>query len=44
VNEIQDFRQIGNEQIFATGSGIRKIASLRKNYGNGRWRKGKGTA
>lgn len=36
--------KIENEQTFATGSGIREIARLRKNYGKGRWRKRKGTA
>jgi hypothetical protein len=29
---------------FATGSGIREIARLRKRYGRGRWQKRKGTA
>lgn len=29
---------------FATGSGIREIARLRKLYGRGRWRKRKGVA
>ena len=34
------------EQIetFATGSGIRELARLRKIYGRGRWRKRKGVA
>ncbi len=36
--------KIENEQTFATGSGIREIARLRKIYGKGRWRKRKGTA
>lgn len=29
---------------FATGSGIREIARLQKQYGKGRWRKRKGNA
>ena len=35
-----------DEQIetFATGSGIRELARLRKIYGRGRWRKRKGVA
>jgi hypothetical protein len=31
-------------ETFATGSGIREIARLRKVYGRGRWRKRKGLA
>lgn len=31
-------------ETFATGSGIREIARLRKVYGRGRWRKRKGIA
>ena len=31
-------------ETFATGSGIREIARLRKLYGRGRWRKRKGFA
>ena len=41
------FRVVGQiEQIetFATGSGIRELARLRKIYGRGRWRKRKGVA
>ena len=29
-------------ETFATGSGIRELARLRKRYGRGRWRKRKG--
>ncbi len=42
-----DFEIIGTIQeaeTFAQGSGIREIARLRKLYGQGRWRKRKGTA
>ena len=35
---------ITNIETFATGSGIREIARLRKLYGRGRWRKRKGFA
>lgn len=41
------FKIIGNirqEETFATGSGIREIARLRRVYGQGRWRKRKGIA
>jgi hypothetical protein len=31
-------------ETFATGSGIREIARLRRIYGRGRWRKRKGIA
>jgi len=31
-------------ETFATGSGIREIARLRRVYGRGRWRKRKGIA
>ncbi|MGA3309142.1 MAG: hypothetical protein ABSD08_11060 [Xanthobacteraceae bacterium] len=31
-------------ETFATGSGIREIARLRRVYGRARWRKRKGTA
>jgi hypothetical protein len=36
--------EIFNIETFATSSGIREIARLRKIYGRGRWRKRKGTA
>jgi len=36
--------QISDVQTFATGSGIREIARLRRIYGRGRWRKRKGLA
>jgi hypothetical protein len=36
--------EISDIETFATGSGIREIARLRKIYGRGRWRKRKGTA
>ncbi len=35
---------ISNVETFATGSGIRELARLRKFYGRGRWRKRKGVA
>ena len=35
---------IAHVETFATGSGIREIARLRKLYGRGRWRKRKGSA
>jgi hypothetical protein len=35
---------ITHVETFATGSSIREIARLRKNYGKGRWRKRKGIA
>ena len=35
---------INEVETFATGSGIREIARLQKQYGKGRWRKRKGTA
>ena len=36
--------RIKGEETFATGSGIREVARLRKAYGSGRWRKRKGVA
>jgi hypothetical protein len=36
--------EISNAETFATGSGIREIARLRRAYGRGRWRKRKGVA
>ena len=36
--------EISEVETFATGSGIREIARLRRIYGRGRWRKRKGTA
>jgi hypothetical protein len=36
--------EISEVETFATGSGIREIARLRKLYGRGRWRKRKGIA
>ena len=36
--------EISNVETFATGSGIREIARLRRVYGRGRWRKRKGIA
>jgi hypothetical protein len=35
---------ISDIETFATGSGIREIARLRRIYGRGRWRKRKGIA
>ncbi len=42
-----DFTIIGEvtgAQTFASGSGIRELARLRRLYGRGRWRKRKGIA
>ena len=36
--------EIMNVETFATGSGIRELARLRRLYGRGRWRKRKGIA
>jgi hypothetical protein len=36
--------EISDVETFATGSGIREIARLRRLYGRGRWRKRKGLA
>jgi hypothetical protein len=36
--------EISRIETFATGSGIREIARLRRIYGRGRWRKRKGIA
>jgi hypothetical protein len=36
--------EISEIETFATGSGIREIARLRKVHGRGRWRKRKGIA
>jgi hypothetical protein len=36
--------EIRNIETIATGSGIRTLAYLKKNYGFGRWRKRKGIA
>lgn len=36
--------EISDIETFATGSGIREIARLRRIYGRGRWRKRKGIA
>ena len=36
--------EITHAETFASGSGIREIARLRKLYGRGRWRKRKGFA
>ena len=36
--------EIAEVETFATGSGIREIARLRRAYGRGRWRKRKGIA
>jgi hypothetical protein len=36
--------EISDVETFATGSGIREIARLRRVYGRGRWRKRKGIA
>ncbi len=36
--------EIAEVETFATGSGIREIARLRRIYGRGRWRKRKGIA
>jgi hypothetical protein len=36
--------ELTDVETFATGSGIREIARLRRRYGRGRWRKRKGVA
>ena len=36
--------EISEIETFATGSGVREVARLRKVYGRGRWRKRKGIA
>ena len=36
--------EVTHVETFATGSGIREIARLRRLYGKGRWRKRKGIA
>jgi hypothetical protein len=36
--------EISEIETFASGSGIREVARLRKTYGRGRWRKRKGIA
>jgi hypothetical protein len=36
--------EISAIETFATGSGIRELARLRRVYGRGRWRKRKGVA
>lgn len=36
--------KIREPETFATGSGIRELARLRRVYGQGRWRKRKGVA
>jgi len=36
--------EISDIETFASGSGIREIARLRRVYGRGRWRKRKGVA
>jgi hypothetical protein len=36
--------EISHVETFATGSGIRELARLRKLYGRARWRKRKGIA
>ena len=36
--------EIKNEETFASGSGIKEVARLRRIYGKGRWRKRKGIA
>lgn len=35
---------VENQETFAKGSGIREVVRLRRMYGNGRWRKRKGSA
>ena len=41
---IEILGEISQVETFATGSGIREIARLRRIYGRGRWRKRKGVA
>jgi len=42
--DIELLGKITGIQTIATGSSIRELARLRKNYGSGRWRKLKGFA
>jgi hypothetical protein len=42
--QFEIFSEISEIETFATGSGIREIARLRRIYGRGRWRKRKGIA
>jgi hypothetical protein len=42
--EFEILGEITGIETFATGSGIREIARLRRLYGRGRWRKRKGMA
>jgi hypothetical protein len=47
LDRLMDFEilgEISQAETFATGSGIREIARLRRIYGRGRWRKRKGVA
>jgi hypothetical protein len=41
---IEILGEIAEVETFATGSGIRELARLRRVYGRGRWRKRKGIA
>ncbi len=42
--EFEILGEITKIETFATGSGIREVARLRRIYGRGRWRKRKGIA
>ena len=42
--EVEIIGEIGDVEIIATGSSIRELRRLGKIYGQGRWRKLKGTA
>jgi hypothetical protein len=41
---LRDSGEITEIETFASGSGIREVARLRRIYGRGRWRKRKGIA
>jgi hypothetical protein len=42
--KFQILGELSQVETFATGSGIREVARLRRIYGRGRWRKRKGIA
>ncbi len=42
--EFEILGAVSEVETFATGSGIRELARLRRTYGPGRWRKRKGVA
>jgi hypothetical protein len=44
VNDFKVLTDVSNIETIAVGNGIREIKRLRRQYGNGRWRKRKGVA